>query len=214
MHRYQVHVRVIERVEGSDIAPVGVITLGGPGDQVGVEVVDCRAAVGHQPGNDVTAHVVVGMVVIGIRADHVDEFLGGEDVVPHRDEGRIGIVRSTGRIRRLLHELANAPSVVGIDASERTRLGAGHPDARDGHRCSTFYVKVQHLLGVHPVHVVGTEHHDVLGILVEDQIERLMDGIGATGVPARAESLLSGHRGDVLPRQTRQTPVLRDVPVQ
>ncbi|SKU17616.1 Uncharacterised protein [Mycobacteroides abscessus subsp. abscessus] len=62
--------------------------------------------------------------------------------------------------------------------------------------------------------MVGTEHHDVLGILVEDQIERLMDGIGATGVPARAESLLSGHRGDVLPRQTRQTPVLRDVPVQ
>ena len=79
---------------------------------------------------------------------------------------------------------------------------------------AAFDVEPHHLLGIHPVHVVGTEHHDVVGILVVDQVHRLVDRVGAAGVPARAEPLLGGHRRDVLAGQAGQPPVLRDVPVQ
>jgi hypothetical protein len=64
------------------------------------------------------------------------------------------------------------------------------------------------------VHVVGAEHHDVVGILVVDQIQRLIDRVGGAGVPARAEPLLGRHRGDVLAGKPGKPPVLRNVTVQ
>ena len=157
---------------------------------------------------------MIGLVVVGVGTDRVDEHLGGEDVVAHRDEGLLGIVGSARRVGRLLDEAANAAGLVGVDAAERGRLGTRYPDA--GHRCTGAAVDVElhHLLGIHPVHVVSAEHHDVVGILVVDQVQRLIDRVGRAGVPARSESLLRRNRGDVLPRQTAQPPVLRDVPVQ
>lgn len=73
---------------------------------------------------------------------------------------------------------------------------------------------LHHLRGVHPVHVIGTENHDVLGLLVGDQIHRLEYGVGAAGVPARPEPLLRRHRRDVLAMKARTPPGLRDVPVE
>ena len=81
------------------------------------------------------------------------------------------------------------------------RLGAGHPDAGHGGAGAAFDVELHHLLGVHAVHVVGAENHDVVGIFVVDQVHRLVDRVGGAGVPARAEALLRGNRGDVLTGQ-------------
>ena len=128
--------------------------------------------------------------------------------------GGLGTVGRAGRIGRLLDETRDATGLIGSDTTECTRLGPRHPDA--GNRCpgATFDVELQHLFGIHPIHVVGAEHHDVVGVLVIDQVERLIDRVGGTGVPARTEPLLCRNRSDVLPRQTTQSPVLRDVPVQ
>ena len=91
---------------------------------------------------------------------------------------------------------------------------ARHPDA--GHRRAGAAVDVEpdHLLGIHPVDVVGAENHYVVRVFVVDQVERLIDRVGGAGVPTRAEPLLRGHRGDVLTGQTGQPPVLRNVTVQ
>ena len=88
------------------------------------------------------------------------------------------VVGRTRRLGRLLDEAADAAGLVGVDAAERGRLRAGHPDA--GHRGAGAAVDVEaeHLLGVHPVDVVGAENHDVVGILVVDQVERLIDRVG------------------------------------
>ena len=74
--------------------------------------------------------------------------------------------------------------------------------------------KLEHLLGIHAIHVVGAEDDDVVGVLVVDQVQRLVDGVGRAGVPARAEPLLGGHRRDVLAGKPGQPPVLRDVAIQ
>ena len=157
---------------------------------------------------------MVRLVILGVGTDRVDQHLGGEDIVAHRDEGLLGIVSNTRRVGRFLDETANAAGRVGVDATECGRLSARYPDA--GHRGTgpAVDVELHHLLGIHPVDVISTEHDDVVGILVVDQVQRLIDRIRRTRVPAGAESLLRRNRGDVLPRQSAQPPVLRDVPVQ
>ena len=205
---------VVERVERADVAPVAVVAFGGAGHLVVVEVVDRGHAVGDQPRDDVATHVVIGVVVVGVGADRVDEHLGGEDVVAHRHERLLGIVGCARRIGRLLDELADAAGLVGVDAAERAGLRPRHPDARDRRARAALDVELDHLLGVHPVHVVGAEHDDVVGILVVDQVQRLIDRVGGAGVPARAEPLLRRHRGDVLAGKPGQPPVLRDVAIQ
>ncbi len=185
-----------------------------PGHFVVVEVVHRRHPVGHQSRDDVAAHVVIGVVVVGVGADGVDEHLGGEDVVAHRRERLLGVVGRARRIGGLLHELADASRVVGVDAAEGRGLGPRHPDSRDRRPRTALDVELDHLLGVHPVDVVGTEHDDVVGVLVVDEVERLKNRVGRPGVPARTEALLRGHRGDVLPGKPGQPPVLRDVAIQ
>jgi hypothetical protein len=114
----------------------------------------------------------------------------------------------------LLQELGDQPGLVGRDAAERLRLGARHADARHGDARAALDVRREHLARVHAVHVVGAEHHDVVGHLVVDEVEALEDRVGAAGVPPAAEPLLRRHRGDVLPEQARQPPRRGDVPVE
>ena len=98
--------------------------------------------------------------------------------------------------------------------AERLGLGARHPDAGDRDPGPALDVLGDHLARVHPVHVVGAEHRDVVGPLVVDQVQALEDRVRAAGVPAPAEPLLGRHRGDVLPEHAGQPPGGGDVPVQ
>jgi hypothetical protein len=154
------------------------------------------------------------VVVVGVGANRVDEHLGGEDVVAHRHERLLRVVGCAGWIGGLLDEAANAARLVGVDAAERAGLGPRHPDTCHGGPSAALDVEGEHLLRIHPVDVVRTENDDVIGVLVVDQVQRLIDRVGGAGVPARAEPLLSGHRRDVLAGKPRQPPVLRNVAVQ
>jgi hypothetical protein len=73
---------------------------------------------------------------------------------------------------------------------------------------------VDHLRRVHPVDVVGAEDDDDVRPRVVDQVETLEDRVRAAGVPAGAEALLRGHRGDVVPEHLREPPGRGDVPVE
>jgi len=75
-------------------------------------------------------------------------------------------------------------------------------------------VLLDHLPRVHPVHVVGAEHDDVVGLVVVDQVQALVDGVRAAGEPARAQPLLRRHRGHVVAQQGGHPPGGGDVPVQ
>ena len=59
-------------------------------------------------------------------------------------------------------------------------------------------VLVDHLAGVHAVDVVRSHDQDVVGLLVEDQVEALVDGVGRSLEPLRPETLLGGDGGDVV----------------
>ena len=157
------------------------------------------------------AGVRVGRVLL----ERVDEHVGGEDVVAHRGERLVGGVGEAGRVGGLLEELLDRDAVGGgLDHAELVGLLARHPDAGDGHAGAGLDVRLDHLRGVHPVDVVGAEHHDDVGPRVVDQVHRLVDRVGAAEVPLRAAALLGRHRGDVVAEQRRHPPGHRDVPVE
>ena len=116
---------------------------------------------------------MIGVVLVGVGLDRIDEHLGAEDVVAHRRERLLGIVGRAGRVGGLFDERADASRLVGVDDTERARFGARHPDTRDRGTRAALDVELEHLLRVHPVDVVGTEHNDVVGVLVVDQVQRL-----------------------------------------
>src|SRR3546814_1942188 len=82
----------------------------------------------------------------------------------------------------LFQELGDASGLVTVDAAESKSLTSRYTNTRDRHACPGFDVVLNHLFRIHPVHVVGTENHDVLGVLVVNEIERLQDCVGTAGV--------------------------------
>ena len=66
-------------------------------------------------------------------------------------------------------------------AMRERRADAGHR-----HAGARLDVLLDHLPRIHAVDVVGAEHADVVGPLVVDQVEVLVDRVGGAGEPVRA----------------------------
>ena len=140
---------------------------------------------------------------------------GREHVVAHRREH---LARPPGRGLGGLRLLAEGGDPLArrraLDHAGAARLGERHVQRRDRHAGAGRDVLADHLLGIHAVDVVGAEHADVVGPLVVDEVEALVDRVGRAGEPARAAPLLRRHRRDVVAEQRRQAPGRRHVPVE
>ena len=151
----------------------------------------------------------------GVLAQGVHQHVGAEHVVAHGGQGLVGVAGPRGGIGRLLQEgLHLVPVPADADDPELGGLGPRHRDRRHGHPGAAVQVLVDDLLRVHPVDVVGADHHHQVGPLVVDQVQRLVDRVGGPGVPLRAEPLLGRDRGHVVAEQDAHPPGLADVPVQ
>ena len=207
---------VEEGVHGTHVTPVVAVALGGAGHVVVLEVVDTGRALVDEPGHDAAAHVVLGGLVGGVHRDGLQERVGVHDVVAHRGQDLIGGVRQPRGLLGLLDEgLDPAPvSRVGLDDAELVGQRPGLTDARHGAGQPGGDVVVQHLGEVHPVDVVRTSDDHVVGPLVVEQVERLVDRVGAPQEPVLAHALLGRHRRDVVAQHVGHAPRLGDVTVQ
>jgi hypothetical protein len=167
-----------------------------------------------QRRDDAAADVVVGVLVFGVEADDVDQCLRGEDVVPHRGEDLLGRVGQARRLRRFLLERPDPGAITDLDHAQLVGLRARPADPGHGHPGAGGDVLLDHLSGVHPINVVGSEHEDVLRRLVDHQVEVLVDGVGRAGEPPGPPPHLGRHRGDVAAEQGRQPPRPGDVEVE
>jgi len=164
--------------------------------------------------HDAAAHVVYRVLVLGVLSQRIKQRLSAEHVVAHGRECLVRTPRQSRRIQRLLEESGHPLVRADIDDTEGARLGARYPDACDGGTRTGVDVLLHHLPRVHAVHVIGAEHHDVVRLLVVDQIGRLQDRVGAARVPPWAEPLLRRHGGDVVTDDGGHPPGLTDVPIQ
>src|ERR671913_1413944 len=71
--RDQVHVGVVVGVQGADVPPVAAVPVGAPGHVVGGVVVDLGLLGPDQHGDDVAAQVVLGVLVLGVQGDRLDQ---------------------------------------------------------------------------------------------------------------------------------------------
>ena len=156
-----------------------------------------------------------GRLVLGIGGDRIHQRLGREHVVPHRRVHLVGGIGERLGVGRLLAE-GRDPAAVrrGLDHAELVGLFDRGTDRGDGDGRAAIDVLGDHLARVHPVDVIGTEHDDVVGPLIMDQVEVLVDRIGRADEPARPAAHLGRHRGHVVAEQRRQPPGQRDVPVE
>ena len=155
------------------------------------------------------------ILVAGVGLQRLDQRIGAEDVIAHRRVGDVRIVLHGGRVGRLLQESGDlVAGIVGVDDAERGGLVSRHPDGGDGRLGAGLDVVRDHLRRIHPVDVVGAENDQVLGIVVVDQVQRLQDGVGTAGVPARTQPLLRRHRRHVIAEHLAHPPGGRDVPVE
>ncbi len=144
---------------------------------------------------------MAGRRVGGVPGHGFDEGVGVEHVVAHGGQHLVGRVRQAHRVGGLLQELPDARGVLRVDvddaelAGERDRLA----DRRDRGARPRVDVRLDHLGEVHAVHVVGTDDDDDVGPLVLDDVEALVDGVGAAQVPVLADPLLCGHGDTKLP---------------
>ena len=119
------------------------------------------------------------------------------------------------RIGGLFQERLDRPAVLrGLDHAERGGLGARHRNRRHGQARSRGHVLVDHLPWIHPVDVIGAEDDHQVGLVVVDEVERLVDRVRGAGVPMRPEPLLRRDRSHEVAQQRAHPPGQADVPVQ
>ena len=214
LDRHQIHARLVVGVECPHVPPVPVVPLGLPWHLVEVEVVYPRLARLGEQWDDVPPHVVLARRRLGVGAEGVHQRGRGEDVVAHRGEGACRVVGHRWRLRRLLQEALDLPGGVGVDDPKGARLLDRYRNAPHGDACARVDVGGEHLTRIEPVDVIGPKHDHVIGILVVDDVEVLVDGVGRPGEPMGTSPHLRRDRGHIVPQQRRQPPGLGDMPVE
>ena len=84
LHGDQVHAGVVVAVERADVTPVTPFDPCAPADVVGVEIVEMGVAALDETRDDIAAHVVAAVGVLGVLSQRVHQGGGIEDVIAHR----------------------------------------------------------------------------------------------------------------------------------
>jgi len=207
-------VRVVVSINGAHVPPVVGILLSVARNLVVTKVVHLRVSGVDESRNNVATHVVPRVGAVGVVVEGLDQGLAAEDVVTHRGERLVRSVRQTRRISRFFEELGDLMVLVSINNSEGRSVFARHSDTGDGASQPGVDVILQHGVDIHPINVVGAKDHNVVGTLVIDEVEGLVDGVSTSLVPPRPKTLLGRDRGHIGAQHGRHPPGDGDVTVK
>ena len=106
------------------------------------------------------------VVEVGVAGHRLDQRVGVEDVVAHRRQHLLRVVGQPDRVLRLLQEVADLARVLRVHVDHAELVGQPDrlPDRRHGAGRAGLDVLLDHLAEVHPVHVVGADHDDDVGL--------------------------------------------------
>ena len=179
----QIHVGLEERLQGPDIAPVGLGIRLLTRDLVQIEIVGEETVGRYQRRDDVLAEIVrtgrIGMVGI----QQMQNILRPENVIPHRSQRHGRIIRQRRRMLRLFLESGDAPVGVHFDDAELMRILDRDRDRRHRRNGIVVDVKIHHLADVHTVDMVSAEHRHQIGTEIFDQMGILENGVRSAHIP-------------------------------
>ncbi len=135
----------------------------------------------------------MGGVLKRVVLEGLDQDARAEDVIAHRREREFGLSGHGAGHGGLLVEVDDPPVRGDLENAEPRGLGDRHGNRRDREIVPALLVGEEHRVHVHHVDVVAAEHADVLGLLVEDQVEILVDGIRRPPEPVRSAAHLGRH---------------------
>lgn len=98
--RTQVHVGFEVGFQGSDIAPVGFFLNGLSGNLVGIEIVGKEPSGRDQRRNDVLAEIMRTVRLDMVLMQKMQNVSGAENVIAHRGERHVFVVRQRRRVFR------------------------------------------------------------------------------------------------------------------
>ena len=192
LHRHQVHAGVVVAVKGADVSPVTTFGRGTTAYFVGVEIVKVGVAAVNKAGDDVAAHVVTAVGVLGILTQGVHQSSGVEDVIAHRGMKVRPARGQCQRFLRLFDKTVDKRAPAGLDDPETLGFGGRHGNGRHGRHGPALDVLGQHLARVHPVNMVGSEDQDVVGTFITHNVQVLVNGVGRAGEPPRPRRIWAG----------------------
>ena len=194
---------VVVGVHGSYVSPVGLVASSCSWNLIEGEVVSTSSALVHKVRDDVPTHVVVRIWILAITLNCINQRLRVEDVVSHRNQSLGWISRHRLRVAWLLSESRNLDRVsrIYLDNAKLRSNSDWLPDCSDGCLHAGFDVRLQHLIKVHSINVVGTDHNHVVGPLIAESVHGLQNRVRTAGIPALAQTLLRRHRSHIRTQQ-------------
>ena len=178
-----------------DVAPVGREILVAR-DAVRREVVRVEARAAREERRDDRLAEVVRGVLQRVVLERLDQDARAEDVVAHRRERELRAARAS---RRGSAGFSSKPTMRPSAATSRTpnreasAIGTGNRGDRQV--VPALLVDEEHRVDVHHVDVVAAEDADVLGLLVEDEVEVLVDGVRRARGTSEARGASAPGRG-------------------
>ncbi len=207
---------VVERIDGADVAPVRPVAFRRAGDVIEGEVVDSSLTLADEVGDDVPAHVVLGIEPFGVDVEGIHQRVGIENVVAHGGQELGGISGQARSCGGLLHKCGDLLRVLLVHLDHTELVGHVQRLAHGGHSClgAAENVLLHHLGEVHAVHVVRTNHNYDVGVGVMDQVQGLVDGVGAAEEPALADALLRRYGRHIVAQLRGHPPGLGNMAVK
>ena len=207
---------IVELLQSTHVAPVGMIGRCRSRNLVGIEVVDAGLIASREVRGDVAAHIMLGVFGLFVECQSLEQGVRVGNVITHGSEDGVRIIRQASRGLRLLLEAFDHARVfrINLDHAKLVGLADRLANTRNRELRTGFDVLLHHLLEVHTVDVVGADDHHNIWLHIFDDVDGLIDGVGRAEIPVLAETLLGRNRGDIVAEQRRETPHCGNMPVE
>ena len=141
------------------------------------------------------AEVVLGVGILGVGDEGLEQDFGAEDVDAHVDVDGVGIEgRANGGGLGLFLEPEDLALAADFDHAEAADLIRRYGNGGQGHFSLLLDVVLEHSSVVHLVNLVALKDDHALRLLGTDGVDVLVDGVGGAHVPVGAGALHGGKK--------------------
>ena len=147
---------------------------------------------------------MLAVFVLGVGDELPHQGLGGKNVHPHGHQRQLGVAGHGRRVGGFFQKIDDPVVLVHVQDTEGAGLLAGGRHRRHRQVRPLGQVEIQHGQVIHFIDVVAGEDKHVLGALLVQELQVLVDAVRRAPVPAVHGDLLGGTEYMNSPRSGRK----------